>query len=56
MDGYPAISIHANHMDMTKFGSDDSLGYIRVLGELRRWIEAATSKHDADAEEVSSRP
>ncbi|KAJ9660138.1 hypothetical protein H2201_007045 [Coniosporium apollinis] len=51
MDGYPVISIHANHMDMTKFGSDDSLGYIRVLGELRRWIEAATSKLDADAEE-----
>ncbi|EON65773.1 hypothetical protein W97_05012 [Coniosporium apollinis CBS 100218] len=53
MDGYKAIPIHANHMDMTKFGSDDSLGYIRVLGELRRWIEAATSKRDADAEEVS---
>lgn len=53
MDGYPAIPIHANHMDMTKFGSDDSPGYIRVLRELRRWIKAATSKLNADDNEVN---
>jgi len=41
MDPYPAIGIHANHMDMTKFGGDDSAGYIKVLGELRRFVNSA---------------
>jgi len=42
MDPYPAISIHANHMDMTKFGGDDSAGYIKVLSELGRFIDSVT--------------
>jgi hypothetical protein len=43
MDPYPAMSIHANHMDMTKFGGDDSAGYIKVLSELRRFVESANN-------------
>lgn len=43
MDPYPAIGIHANHMDMTKFGGDDSPGFIKVLGVLQRWVESATN-------------
>jgi hypothetical protein len=30
-------------MDMTKFGSEDSAGYIKVLKELRRFIKSAAS-------------
>lgn len=43
MDPYPAIGMHANHMDMTKFGGDDSAGYIKVLSELRRYIQSAVN-------------
>lgn len=43
IDPYPAIGIHANHMDMTKFGGDDSAGYIKVLSELRRYIQSAVN-------------
>ena len=43
MDPYPSIGIHANHMDMTKFGGDDSAGYIKVLNELRRFVKRAAS-------------
>lgn len=37
LDGYNAISIHANHSDMVKFGSADDNGFKRLLGELIRW-------------------
>ncbi|CAI4212452.1 unnamed protein product [Parascedosporium putredinis] len=40
MDPYNSIGIHANHMDLVRFGGDDSPGYIKVVGELRRWIDA----------------
>jgi hypothetical protein len=36
--GYDAIGIPSDYSEMTKFGGDDSLGYQRVLGELRRWV------------------
>ncbi|KAF2156673.1 hypothetical protein K461DRAFT_2120 [Myriangium duriaei CBS 260.36] len=35
---WPSLSIHANHMDMTKFASSEDLGYQRILGQLKRWI------------------
>lgn len=35
--GYNAMSIHANHRDMVKFGSEDETGFKRVVGELVRW-------------------
>ncbi|KAH8803004.1 hypothetical protein F5884DRAFT_756306 [Xylogone sp. PMI_703] len=36
---YPSIGIHSNHMDMTKFDSEDNLGFVSVVGELRRWVK-----------------
>lgn len=36
--GYEAIGIPEDHSGMTKFGGDDSPGYKRVLGEVRRWV------------------
>ena len=41
MNGWPDFSIHANHMDMTKFGGDDSPGYVRVLSALQKWTDSA---------------
>lgn len=37
LEGYTAISIHANHRNMVKFGSVDENGFKRLLGELIRW-------------------
>ncbi|KAJ5794517.1 alpha/beta-hydrolase [Penicillium paradoxum] len=37
LDGYNSISMHANHRDMVKFGSEQENGYQRLLGELKRW-------------------
>ena len=36
-DGYTAVSIHANHSDMVKFGSIEDNGFKRLLGDLTRW-------------------
>jgi hypothetical protein len=38
LEGYNAISIHANHGDMVKFGSTEDNGFKRLLGELARWV------------------
>lgn len=49
MVGCAAIGIHADHIGMTKFGSDDSPGYVKILGELRRWMELwASEKKEAE--------
>jgi hypothetical protein len=48
LDPYPAIGVHADHMGMTKFGGDDSTGYVRVLGELRRWVKNAPTREKVD--------
>ncbi|KAJ5718812.1 alpha/beta-hydrolase [Penicillium malachiteum] len=37
LDGYNSISIHANHSDMVKFGSEEETGFKRLVGELQRW-------------------
>ncbi|KAH6681005.1 Alpha/Beta hydrolase protein, partial [Plectosphaerella plurivora] len=37
LEGYNAISIHANHGDMVRFGSPEDSGFKRLLGELVRW-------------------
>ena len=39
LPAYISIGIHSNHMDMTRFESQDDPGYISVTGELRRWIK-----------------
>lgn len=39
LDRYTSIGIHANHMDMTKFLSDQDPDYRNVLSELLRFIQ-----------------
>ncbi|EXL39109.1 hypothetical protein FOCG_18272 [Fusarium oxysporum f. sp. radicis-lycopersici 26381] len=36
-EGYDPITIHANHVDMVKFGSAEETGFKRVVGELTAW-------------------
>ncbi|KAG8534012.1 uncharacterized protein KY384_000854 [Bacidia gigantensis] len=40
LDRYISISIRANHMDMTKFLSNEDPDYRNVLSELQRFIES----------------
>jgi len=40
MRQYPSLSIHANHMDMTKFSGRDDAGYISVRDVLREWVKS----------------
>lgn len=40
-EGYAAVSIHANHSDMVKFGSKEDTGFKRLLGDLARWEKQA---------------
>ncbi|KAF5541965.1 hypothetical protein FPHYL_11698 [Fusarium phyllophilum] len=47
LEGYNAISIHANHSDMVKFSSADDNGFKRLLGELVRWESLISSSSDA---------
>jgi hypothetical protein len=37
------MGIHANHMDMTKFSSDEDPGYLNVSTEIMRWIRSVQS-------------
>ncbi|OAQ71444.1 SesB [Pochonia chlamydosporia 170] len=37
LGGYNPISVHGNHSNMVKFGSQDDNGFKRVYGELQRW-------------------
>ena len=39
LDRYTSIGIHANHMNMTKFLSDQDPDYQNILSELRRFIQ-----------------
>ena len=39
MSGYTSISIHSNHMEMTKFQSSDDPGFESIAEELRRWVK-----------------
>lgn len=41
LDGYPSIGIHANHMDMTKFPSNQDPDYQNVVSELQRFIHSS---------------
>ncbi|EUC44643.1 hypothetical protein COCMIDRAFT_27072 [Bipolaris oryzae ATCC 44560] len=40
LPGYPNISIHSNHSDMTKFSGELDSGYIRLRDQLWLWIQA----------------
>jgi hypothetical protein len=37
LEGYTAVSIHANHSDMVKFASVEETGFKRLVAELDRW-------------------
>ncbi|OBT95600.1 hypothetical protein VE01_05937 [Pseudogymnoascus verrucosus] len=37
--GYNSDTIHANHMEMTKFRSATDPGYVKVLSRLKLWID-----------------
>ncbi|KAI9760567.1 MAG: hypothetical protein M1840_002382 [Geoglossum simile] len=66
IDGYPQLSIRANHMarlpefqissypnylqDMTRFSTPDHEGYRRILGEVKRWIRPLSSPPDLKRE------
>ncbi len=55
MEGYNAISIHANHRDMVRYGSADDNGFKKLLGELARWetrINSAASQQTQPREQV----
>ncbi|PKS08577.1 hypothetical protein jhhlp_004963 [Lomentospora prolificans] len=56
IDPYDSIGIHENHKDMVRFGGDDSPGYIKVVGELRRWIDALKQEAEAEAALVCGNP
>ena len=44
LDRYTSIGIHANHMDMTKFLSDQCPDYRNVLSELQRFIPSCNQQ------------
>ncbi|KAB5515049.1 hypothetical protein GE09DRAFT_1179664 [Coniochaeta sp. 2T2.1] len=39
LEGYTAVSVHADHRDMVRFGSADDNGFKRLFAELTRWQE-----------------
>ncbi len=43
IEGYPSISVHANHRDMVRFASAEDTGFKRLLDELTRWERLVTS-------------
>lgn len=43
LPGYNNMGIHANHIDMTKFASDEDPGYLNVSTEIMRWIRSVQS-------------
>lgn len=45
LDRYTSIGIHANHMDMTKFSSDQDPDYQNILSELQRFTNPRSSPH-----------
>ena len=50
LDGYTPISIRADHMNMTKFSSDQDPDYRNVLSELRRLGEPTCSNPSESAQ------
>jgi hypothetical protein len=38
MEGYMSVSVHANHRDMVKFGTENDNGFKRLAGSLMRWV------------------
>ncbi len=56
LSAYPNRSIHGNHMEMTKFGSETDSGYIAVRDQLWLWVNALDKKTEAQStEEIRER-
>ena len=53
LEGYNAISIHANHRDMVKFSSAEDNGFKRLLGELTRW-EAEIQRNPVESRRAAT--
>jgi len=68
LPAYESLSIHANHINMTKFPSDQDAGYTAVKATLRRWtrlhaipsgsgsIESTARNVDRDVDRSRSNP
>jgi hypothetical protein len=61
LEQYPSLSIHANHMDMTKFSGNTDAGYISVRGILQDWIgklkkEGATASNPTSSTSQEAAP
>ncbi|KAL5327020.1 hypothetical protein ACEPPN_004710 [Leptodophora sp. 'Broadleaf-Isolate-01'] len=42
IEGYTSVSVHANHRDMVKFGTEDDNGFKRLVGDLMRWAPSVS--------------
>jgi ankyrin repeat protein len=49
IDGYIPLPIPANHADMPKFASRDDVGYRRIIGQVRIWLEKASNEGQAES-------
>ncbi|MCJ1379890.1 hypothetical protein MMC17_002993 [Xylographa soralifera] len=57
LDAYTNVSIHANHMEMTKFDSLEDPGFRLVAGQLQRWVnEFGTIEGDTSTIPYSQNP
>ncbi len=56
LDRYTSIGIYANHMDMTRFLSDQDPDYRNVLSELRRFVQPNEQQTRARLPLVTSAP
>lgn len=51
---YPNTSIHANHMDMTKFSDANDPGYCSVRGILQDWIGSLNAERAASIAQLNA--
>ncbi|KAJ9656083.1 hypothetical protein H2201_008655 [Coniosporium apollinis] len=54
LSAYPNRSIHANHMQMTKFSSAKDAGYVAVSDQLWLWVDALQKEAEAQAKAASA--
>jgi protein SERAC1 len=50
LSAYPNRSIHANHMQMTKFSGTKDAGYVSVSDQLWLWVDTLQKEANAQAE------
>lgn len=54
LDRYTSIGIHANHMDMTKFLSNQDPDYRNVLAELQRTVQSCKQQTKSELPSATS--